>query len=124
MKSFDLSAVSSVAPMVDLRAGVVAMLVAALVAHAILVPKLGVRPASIFLGMSLPGLFAVAATLALSPARLHVASLAYVVAFVVLAGVVSSSAPNRFQLRRRAMAGAASMLLGVAFAWWLAFAPR
>ena len=71
MKSFDLSAVSSVAPMVDLRAGVVAMLVAALVAHAILVPKLGVRPASIFLGMSLPGLFAALAVFAAFPLLLQ-----------------------------------------------------
>ena len=124
MEAFNLRAISSVAPMLDLQAGLIAMFVAALVAHVILIPKLSPRSALAFVAFSLLGLLAVAVTLAASPPRVYLASAIYVVAFVVWAGVVSRSSPNKFQLRRRAMAGSLSMLFGVAFAWWLAFAPR
>ena len=112
------------APKVDLTAGIFAMLVAALVANVVLVSKLNPRSALAFLAVSLPGLLAVVATPAIHPGRIHLASLIYAVAFVILGCVASRSSPNRYQLRRRAVAGSALMFFGVAFAWWLAFAPR
>ena len=127
MEVFDLRAISAVAPMVDLTAGIFAMLVAVLAAHAVFIPKFyfhNPRLALAFLAISLPGLFAVVATLAIYPARIYLASFIYVVVFVFLGCVVPRSSPNKYELRRRAVAGSASMLFSVAFAWWLAFAPR
>lgn len=124
MEVFDLRSISSVAPMVDLTAGIFAMLVAVLVAHAAFIPKLNLRSALAFVAFSLLCLLAVVATLAVSPGRIYLASLVYVVVFVLLGGIASHSSPNKPQLRRRAAAGSAFMFLSVAFAWWLAFAPR
>ena len=124
MEVFDLRSISSVAPMVDLTAGFFAMLVAVLVAHAVVIPRLDRRSAFAFLAISSLCLLAVVATLAISPGRIYLASLIYVAVFLLLAGVVSFSAPHKFQLRRRAAAGSAFMTFSVAFAWWLAFAPR
>lgn len=39
MELFDLRAISSVAPMVDLTAGIFAMLVTALAAHVVFIPR-------------------------------------------------------------------------------------
>jgi len=127
MEVFDLRAISSVAPMVDLTAGMFAMLVAFLAAHAVFIPKLyfqNPRLALAFLAISLLCLLAVVATLAIYPARIYLASFIYVVVFVILGCVAPRSSPCKFQLRRRAVAGSAFMLFGVAFAWWLAIAPR
>ena len=124
MEVFDLRSISSVAPMIDLTAGIVAMLLAALAAHLVLLPKLSPRWALAFVAASLLALLAVVATLALYPTKLYFACLIYAVLFVVLGGVVSRGSPNKFQVRRRAAAGSTCMLLTVAFAWWLAFAPR
>ena len=124
MEVFDLRSISSVAPMVDLTAGLFAMLVAVLVAHAVVIPRLNRRLAFAFLAISSLCLLTVVATLAISPGRIYLASLIYVAVFVALAGVVSLSVPNKFQLRRWAAAGSAFMAFSVAFAWWLAFAPR
>ena len=113
--------------MVDLTAGMFAMLVAFLAAHAVFIPKLYLqnpRLALAFLAISLLCLLAVVATLAIYPARIYLASFIYVVVFVILGCVAPRSSPCKFQLRRRAVAGSAFMLFGVAFAWWLAFAPR
>ena len=124
MEVFDLRSISSVAPMVDLTAGIFAMLVAVLVAHAIFIPKLNPRSAVAFVAISLLCLLAVVATLAVSPGRIYLASLIYVVAFLFLGGIASRSSLNKPQLRRRAAAGSVLMFLSVVFAWWLAFAPR
>ena len=127
MDVFDLRAISSLAPMVDLTAGIIAMLVAVLAAHAVFIPKLhfhSPRLALAFLAISLLGLFTVVATLAAYPARVYLSSFIYVAVFALLGCVAPRSSPNKFQLRRRAVAGSAFMLFGVAFAWWLAFAPR
>jgi hypothetical protein len=110
--------------MVDLTAGIFAMLVAVLVAHSIFIPKLNSRSALAFVAISLFCLLAVAATLAVFPSRIYLAGLVYVVVFISLAGVASRSSPNKPQLWRRAAAGSAFMFLSVAVAWWLAFAPR
>lgn len=110
--------------MVDLTAGIFAMLVAALVAHFILIPKLSSRSALAFVAISLLCLLAVVAMLAVFPSRIYLAGLVYVVVFIFLAGVASYSSPNKHQLRRQAAAGSALMFLSVAVAWWLAFAPR
>ena len=113
--------------MVDLTAGIFAMLVTALAAHVVFIPRFyfhSPRLALAFLAISLLGLLAVVATLAIYPGRIYLASFIYVVLFVFLGCVAPRSSPNTLQLRRRAVAGSAVMLVGVAFAWWLAFAPR
>jgi hypothetical protein len=124
MEVFDLRAISSVAPKVDLTAGIFAMLVAVLAAHAVFVPKLDLRFALVFVAISLLGLLAVVATLAIYPARIYFASFIYLVVFGFFGCILSRSSPNKFQLRRRAVAGSVFMLFSVVFAWWLAFAPR
>ena len=124
MEVFDLRSISSVAPLVDLTAGIFAVLVAVLVAHSILIPKLNSRSALAFVAISLLCLLAVVTTLAVSPSRIYLAGLGYVVVFLFLAGVASHSSPNKPQIRRRAAAGSAFIFLSVAVAWWLAFAPR
>jgi len=127
MEDFDLRAISSVAPTIDLTAGIVIMLMTALIAHAVFIPKLyshSPRLAIALLAASLLGLLSVAASLAAYPAKIYLTSSTYVAVFAFVGCLASRSSSNKFQLRRRAVAGSALMLFGVGFAWWLAFAPR
>ena len=127
MEDFHLRAISSVAPTIDLTAGIVIMLMTALVAHAVFIPKLyshSPRLAITFLAVSLLGLLSVVASLAAYPAKIYLASLIYVAVFAFVGCLASRRSSYKFQLRRRAVAASTFMLFGVGFAWWLAFAPR
>lgn len=127
MEAFDLRAISSLAPMGDLTAGIMIMLVAALVAHAAFVPKLCAhswRKALVFLAVSLLAFLGVISVLPAHPRQLYLASAAYVAVFFVAGCLASRQAPGERQLRARALLGAAGMLVAVAVAWFAAFMPR
>lgn len=127
MEAFDFRAVSSVAPRTDLVLGTLIMFFAALVAHGALIFKLfpqSPRAALTVLLAFLLGVLAGAATLAIRPPRIYLASLLYIALFVVIGHVASLGLPGKYACRRWTAFGAAMMFMGVAFAWWLAVAPR
>ncbi len=127
MDGFDLRALSSVAPRTDLVAGVLIVLFAAVVAHGILIFKLfphSPRAALTVLLTFLLGIFAVAATLAVRPPRIYLASILYIAAFVLVSHIATRGLPGKYASRRWTAFGAAIMFASVTFAWWLAFAPR
>lgn len=127
MRAFDLPAIGSVAPTLDLQAGLVLMGVAAVIAHGAVLPPLHARNQRAALALSLAFLLGaglLVATLQAAPQRFYAASLAYVVAFLLGATFAARNAADTFVLRRRILLGAALMAASVAIAWWLAFAPR
>lgn len=127
MNAFDLRAISSVAPLLDLQVGIYLMLFAAVIAHALVLPKMGaarLRSAVAFIAVSLLGVAAIMATLAMQPRRLHLACAAYVLVFAVAASVASRGMQHRPSIHKRIFPGAAIMLTSVVLAWWVAFAPR
>jgi hypothetical protein len=127
MEAFDLRAVSSVAPRGDLIVGALIMFFAALVAHGALIFKLfphSPRAALTVLLAFLLGIFAVAATLAVRPPRIYLASVLYIAAFVLVSHIATRGLPGKYASRRWTASGAAIMFIGVAFAWWIAVAPR
>ena len=127
MEAFDLRAVSSVAPRTDLVLGVLIMFFAALVAHGALIFKLfphSPRAALTMLLAFLLGILMVAATLAVRPPGIYLASVLYIAAFVLVSHMVSRALPGKHAARRWTASGATLMFVGVAFAWWVAVAPR
>ena len=127
MQAFDLRAVSSVAPRTDLVLGVLIMFFAALVAHGALIFKLfphSPRAALTMLLAFLLGILMVAATLAVRPAGIYLANVLYIAAFVLVSHMVSRALPGKHAARRWTASGATLMFVGVAFAWWVAVAPR
>ena len=127
MEALDLRAVSSVAPRTDLVLGVLIMFFAALVAHGALIFKLfphSPRAALTMLLAFLLGMLAVAATLAVRPPMIYLASVLYIAAFVLVSHMMSRGLPGKHAARRWTASGAALMFVGVAFAWWVAVAPR
>jgi hypothetical protein len=127
MEGFDLRAVSSVAPRGDLIVGTLIMLFAALVAHGALIFKLfphNPRAALTIALAFLLGVLAVAATLAARPPKIYLASFLYIAAFVLISHISIRDLPGKYAFRRWAAFGAAIMSVGVAFAWWIAVAPR
>jgi hypothetical protein len=127
MEGFDLRAVSSVAPQGDLIVGTLIMFFAALVAHGALIFKLfphSPRAALTVLLAFLLGILAVAATLAVRPPKIYLASFLYVAAFVLISHISIRDLPGKYASRRWTAFGAAIMFIGIAFAWWIAVAPR
>jgi hypothetical protein len=123
----NLRALSSVAPLGDLQAGICVMLLAVSIAHVAIVPRLcadSPRTTGGFLLCSALGLVAVVTALMTLPRAFYAASVVYVAAFAVAASIASNASAARFALRKRILLSVAVMLASIAVASWMAFAPR
>lgn len=124
---FDLRAISSLAPMGDLVLGIVVMLAAMAIANLAIVPKLfsrDRRAAKVLLAVTLAGLVAAIATLALWPRELYFAAFLYVVAFALIGVAVSWRSIGWPQTIARIAGGSACMFVAVVLAYAAAFMPR
>lgn len=127
MQAVDLQSISAVAPRGDIETGVWLMLLGALAANAVVVPKLAssrLSRAIAFAVASSVGFMGAAMTLLAMPRKLYFASLLYVVAFFVIATLASRGLPERSSLRKRILAAVVLMTASIAMAWWITFAPR
>ena len=124
---FDLRAISSLAPMGDLVFGIIVMLVAAVVANLVILPKLfsrDSRSATILLSVTVLGFVVAAATLAIWPRKLYLAVLIYVVAFMLVGLAVSRRSIGGPQAMTRIAGGSLCMFIALAVAYAAAFMPR
>jgi len=124
---FDLREISSVAPVGDLALGIALMLAATSIAHLAIIPKLlsrNARRAKALLILTSFGVIAAIATLAVSPPSLYLATLIYAAAFTVTGLALSWHSIGWRQALARAAVGSACMLVAIAVAHWVAFAPR
>jgi hypothetical protein len=70
------------------------------------------------------GIFAVAATLAIRPPKIYLASFLYIAAFVLISHIAARALPGKYAHRRWTAFGVVIMFVSVTFAWWIAVAPR
>ena len=123
----DLRAISSIAPIGDLRFGLGWMLAALVIAQLLLVPRLrrhDPTAASLVLLAGALGVLAALATLVLWPRGIHVVALVYALAFAVTGLAASWRTIGPSQALLRVGGGTACLLVAIAVAWFAAFMPR
>ena len=124
---FDLRAISSLAPMSDLVIGILVMLVAAVLANLVILPKLysrDSRSATILLSVTVLGVVVAAATLAIWPRKLYLTVLIYVVSFTLVGLAVSLRSIGGAQAIARVAGGSLCMFIALLVAYAAAFMPR